>query len=45
MLARALLAVLWDAGRLVLSDPESFPPERIVAFARGTVERSFDRAS
>ncbi|RHW24416.1 TetR/AcrR family transcriptional regulator [Nocardioides immobilis] len=39
MLARALFALFWDAGRLVLAEPETFPAERIVAFGRQTIER------
>ncbi|MFB6723967.1 TetR/AcrR family transcriptional regulator [Kribbella sp. NPDC056345] len=37
MLARGLFAVFWDAGRLVLAEPDAFPAERIVAFAQHTV--------
>jgi hypothetical protein len=33
MLARALFALIWDAGRLVLAEPDTFPAERILAFA------------
>lgn len=39
LLARALLAVVWEAGRLVLSDPADYPVERIVTFARATISR------
>lgn len=39
MMARMLFAVFWDAGRLVLAEPETFPAERIVAFSRQVVER------
>ncbi len=35
----AALAVLWEAGRLVLSEPETFPVERVVSFARVAVSR------
>ncbi len=31
--ARALHTLFWEAGRLVLADPESFPPQRIRTFA------------
>ncbi|MET9213516.1 MULTISPECIES: TetR/AcrR family transcriptional regulator [unclassified Nocardia] len=31
--ARTLYALFWEAGRLVLADPESFPPQRIRAYA------------
>lgn len=39
VLARMLYAMLWDAGRLVLTDPETFPAERLVGFARYAVDR------
>ncbi|MXQ66789.1 TetR family transcriptional regulator [Actinomadura rayongensis] len=39
VLARALHALFWDAGRLVLAEPETFPPDRILRFARDAVER------
>ena len=29
MTARTVFALVWDAGRLVLDDPENFPPARI----------------
>lgn len=32
--ARALFALIWDAGRTILAEPDKFPPERITAFAR-----------
>lgn len=38
MMARMLFAIFWDAGRLVLAEPEDFPAERIVAFGRRVVE-------
>ncbi|MFJ2666427.1 TetR/AcrR family transcriptional regulator [Nocardia fluminea] len=31
--ARTLYALFWEAGRLVLADPEGFPPQRIREFA------------
>ncbi|RJQ73870.1 TetR/AcrR family transcriptional regulator [Pseudonocardiaceae bacterium YIM PH 21723] len=34
MLARTLFALVWDYGRITLAEPDRFPPERIVAFAR-----------
>lgn len=33
MTARALYALIWDAGRIVLEDPEAFPAGRIVRYA------------
>lgn len=39
MLARLLYAVFWDAGRLVLSEPDDYPQERIIRFARHAVGR------
>lgn len=39
MLARAVFALFWDAGRLVLAEPETFPATRIVAFGRRSIER------
>lgn len=38
MLARMLFAVFWDAGRLVLAEPDQFPPARIVCFADHAVK-------
>jgi AcrR family transcriptional regulator len=37
--ARALLALIWDAGRIVLTEPDQFPPERITKFARKLLKR------
>lgn len=37
LLARALLAIMWDAARLVLDEPEQFPPARILAFAERSI--------
>ena len=37
--ARALYALIWDAGRTVLAEPEKFPPERILAFAGKLLKR------
>ncbi|MET8427534.1 TetR/AcrR family transcriptional regulator [Nocardia sp. NPDC004860] len=31
--ARTMYALFWEAGRLVLADPEAFPPQRIRDFA------------
>ncbi|MFE6922169.1 TetR/AcrR family transcriptional regulator [Nocardia sp. NPDC057663] len=31
--ARTLYALFWEAGRLVLADPEAFPPQRIRDYA------------
>ncbi len=31
--ARTMYALYWEAGRLVLADPETFPPQRIRDFA------------
>ena len=39
MLARALYALVWDAGRTVLAEPKDFPPDRVLAFARATLAR------
>lgn len=33
MLARMITAIIWDAGRLVLAQPEDYPPERVLDFA------------
>ena len=43
LLARSMLALSEEAGRLVLTKPDEFPPERVAAFARaliGTIGRS-----
>jgi AcrR family transcriptional regulator len=37
LLARALLALIWESARLVLSDPVTFPPSRLRAFAQATL--------
>ncbi|CAM3729903.1 TetR/AcrR family transcriptional regulator [Smaragdicoccus niigatensis] len=37
--ARAILALMWDAGRTVLAEPDQFPPERITTFARKLLQR------
>jgi hypothetical protein len=37
-MARMLLVVGEDAGRLVLSDPERFTPERLARFAKVLLE-------
>lgn len=42
MLARALYALVWDAGRTVLAEPGAFPPDRIMKFARQVVRRFFE---
>jgi AcrR family transcriptional regulator len=35
LLAHTILALAEEAGRLVLTDPERFPPERLTEFATG----------
>ena len=43
LLARSMLALSEEAGRLVVTKPDEFPPERVAAFARaliGAVGRS-----
>lgn len=42
VLSRMLFAVFWDAGRLVLTDPDVFPAERLVRFAEHAVARYLD---
>ena len=37
--AHAVLPVTEHLGRLMLADPESYPPERLVAFATGALRR------
>lgn len=37
MLARSLFALLWDAGRLVLEDPQEFPVERVRGHGRSVI--------
>lgn len=39
LLARALYALILDAGRTALSEPGQFPPERISTFARTIIQR------
>ncbi|KAA0024367.1 TetR/AcrR family transcriptional regulator [Antrihabitans cavernicola] len=39
--ARALYSLYWDSGRLVLSEPETFPPSRILAFAETVLAALF----
>jgi len=42
LLARSMLALSEEAGRLVLTKPDEFPPERVATFARaliGTIGR------
>ncbi|GAB3477988.1 TetR/AcrR family transcriptional regulator [Amycolatopsis cihanbeyliensis] len=41
LLARGLYALLWEAGRLVLAEPDHFPPERITAFATNLIHANF----
>lgn len=41
LLARALYALLWEAGRLALAEPDDFPPERIVAFGSTLIREYF----
>ena len=43
LFARGLQALAEEGGRLVLADPESFPPERIVRFAEVVVPRYLSR--
>ncbi|WP_067834704.1 TetR/AcrR family transcriptional regulator [Nocardia lijiangensis] len=35
--ARTMYALFWEAGRLVLADPETFPPQRIRDYANGLI--------
>lgn len=37
LLAQMLFALMWDAGRLVLAEPDTFPAERIMQFARQAI--------
>lgn len=37
--ARALFALIWDAGRTVLAEGGNFAPERVTTFARSVVDR------
>ena len=37
--AHAVLAVTEHLGRLMLADPETYPPERLVSFATGALRR------
>jgi hypothetical protein len=37
--AHAVLAVTEHPGRLMLADPETYPPERLVSFATGALRR------
>ncbi|WP_158307357.1 TetR/AcrR family transcriptional regulator [Hoyosella subflava] len=39
MLAKALLALLLDAGRIALEEPDDFPPERIASFTASMAAR------
>lgn len=39
LLARMLLAMMWDCGRQLLADPVSYPQERLVAFAERAMPR------
>jgi AcrR family transcriptional regulator len=44
--ARAILSLAEDSGRLVLTDPERFPPERVTAFSErilAAIERAEPR--
>ncbi|MFJ1792657.1 TetR/AcrR family transcriptional regulator [Kitasatospora griseola] len=43
LLIRVLLAALEEGGRLVLDDPEHYPPERLTAMARFLVETLLHR--
>ena len=42
--AHAVLAVTEHLGRLMLADPETYPPERLVSFATGAMRRLGVRA-
>lgn len=44
LLAHLLLTAMEEGGRLVLNDPEIYPPERLTAMARFMVETFFSRA-
>lgn len=44
LLAHLLLTAMEEGGRLVLNDPETYPPERLTAMARFMVETFFSRA-
>ena len=44
LLARMLLAMMLEAGRLALSDPRDFPPDRLQAFAETSIRRFFGPA-
>ncbi len=39
LVAHAVLAVTEHFGRLMLADPEAYPPERLVSFATGALRR------
>jgi AcrR family transcriptional regulator len=41
LVAHFVVAVLWDAGRLVLDAPEEFPVDRVRAFAARSAARYF----
>lgn len=45
LLARMLLAVMWESGRLVLSDPNTYPPQRLIALAENTIALHLDTHS
>ncbi|GAD82287.1 TetR/AcrR family transcriptional regulator [Nocardia asteroides NBRC 15531] len=36
--ARALYSLFWDSGRLILAEPETFPRQRVLTFARTVVQ-------
>lgn len=42
LVARMLLAVIWESGRLVLSDPNTYPPQRLIALAEKTIALHLD---
>jgi hypothetical protein len=44
LLAHLLLTAMQEGGRLVLNDPNTYPPERLTAMARFMVETFFNRA-
>lgn len=43
LLAHLLLTAMEEGGRLVLNDPDAYPPERLTAMARFIVETFFNR--
>ncbi|QIS10803.1 TetR/AcrR family transcriptional regulator [Nocardia arthritidis] len=43
MTARAIDALVWNAGRLTLAEPGEFPPARVIAYYTDLVRTHFDR--